>query len=252
MVFAAALVLAGCSGKTEPTPPAQPSPSSPASGVDQEGCPAPGDGLPTGYLPVGGALEGDLRGDGSAARALILGDEERPLRCRYFLVVEPVQGPGSHAPIEAAESLPNDVPSLLRAVEIDGDPGLEAVVDFGGPRHPHRSGQVFTFEEGSLVAMRVEPAQAGGIPPVIVPLGGEFAAGVDCAGEAGAIVVTVGELAEGGTDDRHFDITRTFYRAQGDRFVAIRRDTYRVPVGTEELRWPELADDPFRSCPGAQ
>jgi hypothetical protein len=118
--------------------------------------------------------------------------------------------------------------------------------------HPNRTGQIFTFEGGSLAAMRVEPARLEGIPPILFPLGGEFAAGVDCAGEPGAIVVTSGGLAEGGTDDRHFDVTRTFYRAQGGRFVESRRETHTIEVGTERDRWPELADDPFRSCSGTK
>jgi hypothetical protein len=147
--------------------------------------------------------------------------------------------------------LPYEVPSLALAAEIDGQPGLEIVVDFGGPMHPHRTGQIFTFERGSLAAMRVEPARFEGIPPILFPLGGEFAAGVDCAGEPGAIVVTSGDLAGGGADDRHFDVTRIFYKARGGRFVERLREAHTIEVGTERERWPELADDPFRSCSGA-
>jgi hypothetical protein len=262
------LVLAGCGGQTTATPAAQTtatpaaqstetragsSPSPTAPSVD--GCPVPdeeAEGLPASYRPVGDSLEGDFRGDGSSTRALILGDEERPLRCRYFLAVGYPEGTRSYAPIEAAESLPYDVPSLLMAVEIDGQHGLEVVVDFGGPMHPHRTGQVFTYEGAALVATRIEPAQLEGIPPILFPLGGEFAAGVDCAAEPGAIVLTVGGLADGGTDDSHYDVTRTFYRAEGGRFVETRRETYTIEVGTEGERWPELADDPFRSCSGAK
>jgi hypothetical protein len=268
-ILVATMVMAACGGQTTTTPAARTttspsaqttetrverSPSPPAPSVDS-GCPAHDEepeGLPASYRPVGDSLEGDLRGDGRSTRALILGDEERPLRCRYFLVVGYPEGAASYAPIEAAKSLPYDVPSLLMAVEIDGQSGLEVVVDFGGPMHPHRTGQVFTFEGAALVATRFEPAQLDGIPPILFPLGGEFAAGVDCAGEPGAIVVTLGDLAEGGTDDRHFEVTRTFYRAEGGRFVETRRETHTIEVGTEGERWPELADDPFRSCSGAK
>jgi hypothetical protein len=61
--------------------------------------------------------------------------------------------------------------------------------------------------------------------------------------------VTSGDLAEGGTDDSHYEVTRTFYRAEGGLFVEIRQEMHTVEVGTERERWPELADDPFRSCP---
>jgi hypothetical protein len=268
-ILVATMVTAACGGQTTATPAAQTtaspaaqttetragrSPSPTAPSIDG-GCPAPDEepeGLPASYRPVGDSLEGDLRGDGRSTRAMILGDEERPLRCRYFLAVGYPEGTASYAPIEAAKSLPYDIPSLLMAVEIDGQPGLEVVVDLGGPMHPHRTGQVFTFEGPALVATRIEPAQLEGIPPILFPLGGEFAAGVDCAAEPGAIVLTVGGLAEGGTDDSHYDVTRTFYRAEGGRFVETRRETHTIEVGTERERWPELADDPFRSCSGAK
>ena len=258
-ILVVTMITAACGGQTTAGPAAQttasPAAQTTEAQADDGGCPAPDEepeGLPSSYRPVGDSLEGDLRGDGSSTRALILGDEERPLGCRYFLAVGYPEDTASYAPIEAAESLPYDVPSLLMAVEIDGQPGLEVVVDFGGPRHPHRTGQVFTFEGSALVAARIEPAQLEGIPPILFPLGGEFAAGVDCAAEPGAIVLTVGGLAEGGTDDSHYDVTRTFYRAEGGRFVESRRETHTIEVGTEGARWPELADDPFRSCSGAK
>jgi hypothetical protein len=219
------------------------------------GCPVleeQGD-LPESYLPLGKPLGGDMTGDGTADRATILGDEERPPRCRYFLRVEDPEGADSHAPIEGfsirVRDLP-DVPALLMAVEIDGEPGLEVVVDFGGPMHPHRSGQIFTFDGGSLVAMRTERPQFEGGIPIFFPLHGEDPASVDCAGEPGTIVVTTGSFADGGNDDRHYDITRTFYRASGALFVETDRESYTVEVGSEVQRWPEVADDPFRSCPG--
>ena len=252
-MLVAALVLAGCGGQSTAEPAGQSTDTSPTAPRLDDGCPVPGEepeDLPAGYQQVGDSIEGDLRGDGRPTRAVMLGDEERPLRCRYFLAVGDPEDTAAYAPAEAAETMPYDLPSLLEAVEIDGEPGLEVVVDFGGPMHPHRSGQIFTFEGQSLVAMRVEPARYEGIPPILFPLGGEFAAGVDCTGEAGAIVVTSGALAEGGADDRHLDVTRTYYRAQSGRFVESRREKHTIAVGTERDRWPELADDPFRSCSG--
>jgi len=220
-------------------------------------CPAleGGGDLPESYRPPGESLNGDVTGDGRADRVSIVGDEDRPPRCQYFLRVEDPEDADSLAPIEGFISrYPgglHDVPALLMAVEIDGQPGLEVVVDFGGPMHPHRSGQIFTFDVGSLVAMRTEPPYFEGGIPIIFPLPpGEFPGGVDCAGDSGAIVVTFGYLADGGSDDSHYDVTRIFYRAQGALFVEIRREMHTVEVGTEQERWPELADPPFRSCPG--
>src|ERR671918_1291 len=150
-VLSAAMAMAACGGTGAWTP------AAPASDQGEEG------GLPPRYRPLGNALEGDLRGDPGMSRATILGDPERPPRCRYFLAVEDPKDASSYARIEGSSSLPHDVPSLLMAVEIDGERGLEVVVDFGGPMHPHRTGQIFTFDEGSFVAMRTErPRFEGG------------------------------------------------------------------------------------------
>jgi Tol biopolymer transport system component len=222
---------------------ATPSPLAPSSECPELDEESPD--LPDSYRHVGKPLGGDVTGDGGNDRASILGNEDAPPRCRYFVAVESEDGV-ILAPITPIDWMP-DVPSLLMGAEIDGEAGLELVVDFGGPMHPHRTGQVFSFEDGSLVQMRTERSEVGF--PMLFPLGGEFAAGVDC-GEPGTIVVTVGDLADGGRDDRHFDVTRTFYRAEGAVFVETRKENHTVEVGTEDERWPELAEDPFRSCPG--
>src|SRR5919106_32728 len=109
--------------------------------------------------------------------------------------------PPSYRPLgNALEGDLRGDPGMSRAT-IDGERGLEIVVDFGGPMHPHRSGQIFTFDEGSFVAMRTERPQFEEGRPILFPLHGEFAGGVDCTGKSGAIVVTTGDLAEGGADD---------------------------------------------------
>jgi len=230
-----------------PTVTTSPSPST---------CPWPGvivpgdlDTRPEEYRPIGLASSGDVLGDGRDARIQIYGDPAQPARCRYVLVVDH-PGIGYLAPIRSFDWLP-DEPSILMTAEIDGQPGVEVVIDIGGPGHPHRSGQVFTYEpggptgEGSMVPMQL-PSPPG-IPGILFPLGGEFAAGVDCVAEPGTIVVTVGDLAPGG--DTHYDVTRTLYVAEQGSFVEVSSESFTVPVGEEDERWPELADDPFRSCP---
>jgi hypothetical protein len=232
-----------------PTVTASPSPS-----PSEDRCPGDTDlggmDAPEGYRPVGPVGGGDVLGDGRAARARVFEDPTRPLRCRFILVVEHPSGVVYLAPIRSFQWLP-DVPSILPSVEIDGESGVELVIDIGGPGHPHRSGQVFTYEpsgvpggRGAVVPMRLNPPQGH---PVLFPLGGEFAAGVDCVPEPGTIVVTVGDLAPGG--DTHYDVTRTLYVAEQGSFVEVSSESFTVPVGEEDERWPELADDPFRSCP---
>jgi hypothetical protein len=189
-------------------------------------------------------------GDGRAARIQVYEDPARPLRCRYLLVVEHPEWATFYAQIRMFP-WQFDEPSLLMTAEIDGQPGVEIVLDIGGPGHPHRSGQVFTFEpggptgEGAVVPMELNPSP--GAPATLFPLGGEFAAGVDCVPEPGTIVVTVGDLAPG--VDTHYDVIRTLYVAEQGTFVEVSSESSTVPVGEEDERWPELADDPFRSCP---
>jgi hypothetical protein len=87
------------------------------------------------------------------------------------------------------------------------------------------------------------------LPQDIFPLEDEFPAGVNCAGKPGTIVATFGGLARHGTDDRHFDLTRSLYRAVETRFEIVRRRRFRVGIhGEAERRWPELGGRPFVSC----
>src|SRR5918992_1740894 len=131
-VLGAAMVMVACGGTSGGTPAAKPSA---APGIDGGclGSDQAAEGLPPSYRRVGDTIKGDLRSDGTANRAAILGDPEPPPRCRYFLAVEDQEASGSYAPIEAASSLSHDILSLLMVLEIDGEPGLEVVVDFGGP-----------------------------------------------------------------------------------------------------------------------
>ncbi|MGH2724335.1 MAG: hypothetical protein ACRDI0_08735 [Actinomycetota bacterium] len=250
LALARAFNLGSTSPADDPVvgPTVTPSPADAASA-----CPAiEGQDLPPSYQPVGPVAEADITGGGRSV-IVIRGDKERPPRCRYVLQATQDGGPVYRAFIGAVP-WPPEPPSILLSAEIDGQPGAEVVVEFGGPGHPHRTGQVFTFEPGpsrlatgTLVQMRLQPPQ----PPEaegLVPLSGEFAAGVDCTGP-GTIVVTSGDLAQGGADDSHFDVTRTFYRAVDGTFVVTGTESHVVEVGTEAERWPELADDPFRSCP---
>lgn len=224
-------------------------PTSPSA--DPIGCPTDGDPLPGSYRPSDPQIEEDAGGlgEGRLARPRIYEDDARPLRCRYLLVVPAPDGDILYSAVPEARWLPGlpGAPTVLMSAEIDGQPGQEVVVAFGGPGHPHRTGVVFTLEGERLRAMRVAGARVSIYPTAAVPLSGEFAVGIDCAGEPGTIVTTSGAFASGG--DLHYDITRTFHRARGTVFEEIDRETFTVDVGTEGERWPETADDPFRSCP---
>jgi hypothetical protein len=230
-----------------PTVTSSPSPTGkPCPNVFSIGRPG---GFPAGYRTLPPVGHGDVLGDGMTAVIRVGWNRNLPLGCSVLLMVR-------HPNLTSVTSVPMfrwlpDPPRFLMTAEIDGQPGVEIVLDLGGPGHPHRSGQVFTFEpkpggrlHGSLVNMKREPSP--GSPGILLPLGGEFAAGVDCVAE-GTVVVTAGGLAAGG-DTRH-DISRTLYVAEQGTFVEVSSEHFNVPVGEEDERWPELADNPFRSCP---
>jgi hypothetical protein len=198
------------------------------------------------YRTYGKTLAGDVDDDGTVDRVSVRIDPRRPPRCRHLLVVEtrtepvvmlvePVPWPGSD-------------PRLKLLAQIDGRGGLDAAVALS-PAAVYRPGAVFTMHDGVLGRMRREVGAK--LPDDLFPFTDEFPAGVDCAGKPGAIVVTIGNLAKQGRDDRHWDITRSFYRAVGFRFELVRDRRFRVEVGPEaKRRWPELRGDPFADCPG--
>jgi hypothetical protein len=193
---------------------------------------------------IEGTLLGDVDGDGTPDRVTLRGDDRRPAACRHLLVVEirSVTIAAAVAPLP----WPVTDPRLLLLAEIDGRAGLEPVVALS-PAAVYRPGAVFTLRGGELERMRLE----GRRPADVFPFYDEFPAGVDCAGEAGAIVVTSGGLADRGRDDRHWALTRARYRAAGTRFALVGSEAHRVEVGPEaKRRWPEVRGDPFLSCEG--
>ena len=176
-------------------------------------------------------LSGDVDGDGDVDRVELCGRE---------LVVEGIAG----AEIEPLD-WPGTNPELLLLAEIDGQPGLETVVEMS-PANVYEPGAVFTVRDAELRRMTFE----GGGVAELVPLDDEFPAGVDCAGRPGRIVVTSGDLARG--TDRFWRISRSVLEASGTRFERVRRTWFRVRVGPgAERRWPELGGHSLRSCPDA-
>jgi len=191
----------------------------------------------------GKELVGDVDGDDREDRASLRADEARPAPCRSVLVVESAAGDASVAPVTPLP-WPGTDPDLLLLAEIDGRSGVEPVIALS-PAAVYQPGAVFTMGDGRLTRMRLLGTDADDL----FPFYDEFPAGVDCAPEPGAIVVTFGHLADRGEDDRHWDITRSVYRAAGSRFEPVRDEEFRVEVGPEaEQRWPEIRGDPFLSC----
>jgi hypothetical protein len=244
-----AVLLLGC-GTSETAVPAQPTsteatsepsttPSAPPCSEGTGGQSDP----PAAYETKGKELVGDVDWDGEGDRVTLRVDETRPESCRYLLVVELAAG-SAVAPVTPLD-WPGTNPELVLLAQIDGRSGLEPAIALS-PMNVYEPGAIFTMRDGELARLRLGGRSHG----ELFPFDDEFPAGVDCAGEPGAIVVTFGGLADGGKDDRYWDIRRSFYRAADARFEPVRTDEFRVKVGRETPeQWPELRGDPFPSCP---
>jgi hypothetical protein len=249
----ATFLILGCgnSDTSAPAPPSNSPAATPAATTTTPSSPtcegvehAESDLLGT-YRTKGKELAGDLDGDGKAERVTLRADETRPARCRYLVVVEFPTGRAIAAPVKPLE-WPGTDPKLLLLAEIDGRAGVEPVIALS-PAAVYRPGAVFTLRDETLLRMRLQGVEPG----ELFPFYDEFPAGVDCAGERGTIVVTFGDLAEKGRDDRHWDITRSVYRAAGGLFELVGEQEFRIEVGPEaQQRWPEIGGDPFPTCLG--
>lgn len=195
------------------------------------------------YQVKGKELRGDVDADGTEDRVTLRVAEVTERSCRYLLVVEPPAGDEATAPVDPLP-WPGTDPKLLLLAEIDGRRGVEPVVALS-PLAVYRPGLVFTMRDSELAQMRLEEEGVMGL----FPFYDEFPSGVDCAGEPGTIVVTLGRLK--GADDSHWHVTRTVYRMAGISFEPVGAERLTMEVGPEaERRWPEIGDDPFRTCAG--
>jgi hypothetical protein len=244
---AAAALLVGCSG-ADTAAPTSSGPISDRAATTTRDLPTcerieGGESDLAAYQVKGKELSGDVDGDGTEDRVTLRVAETTERSCRFLLVVELPAGDAPTAPVDPLP-WPGTDPKLLLLAEIDGRRGVEPVVALS-PRAVYRPGLVFTMRDGELAQMRLEEEGVMGL----FPFYDEFPAGVDCAEEPGTIVVTLGRLQ--GADDSRWHVTRTVYRVAGTNFEPIGDERLTLEVGPEaEQRWPEIGDDPFRTCAG--
>jgi hypothetical protein len=247
-VLAAFLWLVACeSGEPLPRRP----PQERSTPMQADTCVGVSEGMadfPADFQAMGRGLVGDVDDDGRPDRVTLRESPRRPEACRRVVVVEPAVGEFMAARLEPLD-WPSTDPKLLLLADIDGRPGLEPVVALS-PGAVFRPGAVFTVSDGDLVRMRLGGDDSGSLPNLF-PFYDEFPTGVDCTESSGEIVVTVSQFAPQGNDSV-FGITRTFYRPDRATFRPADRKEFEVNCCNEESkqRWPETADDPFRSCPG--
>jgi hypothetical protein len=191
-----------------------------------------------------GTLNADVDGDGESDEVSLAIDEDAAdLECRFFLVVETVEG--AHSVTIDQEGLATELqaPSLVTAAQVDAAGGLEVVVRLLGGASTDFSG-VFTYTGDELRRVSVEGGPSGDL----FPSGGTVAhvEGSDCAD--GGLVVISEALANGPPGS--YEVTRRFFEPADDE-LQIRRDlTEKLSLEEAELsQLPEFRSPPFGSCP---
>lgn len=192
---------------------------------------------------IGGALQGDVDGDGSPDDVSLAFDDRGALGCQAFLVVED-SGESAVLAIESfdrAFGLPQ--PRLNRLAEVDRAPGSEVAVDLVAGASTQFVG-LFTMTGGELARVEVPgdefPADD------LFPYGGSVGhvEASDCAGAPGTIVIST---ATPKGDD--YQVTRRFFRFKGSTPRVEPSSTERDRVAFEELgRFPEYRSSPFGGC----
>ena len=203
---------------------------------------------PGDFHPVGKELRGDVDGDGRRDRVRQYVSSDRPKRCNRLVVVRTASRDVMTARIKPV-GWPSTDPKLRILAAIDGRRGLEIVVSLSPPPAVYRPGSVYAVIQEHLALMRVSRERRQNAH--LLPFYDEFPAGVDCAHNFGEIVETRSIFAPGGNDSV-YRIIRTVYRARGERFLPITKESLVVDCcdGTVAERWPETRDRPFRTCAG--
>ncbi|MDQ4064475.1 MAG: hypothetical protein M3161_00320 [Actinomycetota bacterium] len=241
-----ALVVAACTGGTE-SPPVEPARvvSEDDDCPDQREIVTDGDHLAS-------EASADVDGDGTEDEIYLVRDDAAPEDCRAFLVVatqgedarvvsEPVWRRGSRATVPE--------PRIHSVVQIDGEPGIEIVVDEAAGASTRFAG-AFTFDGDALE--RIAPAEPtefwSGAEEFLFPYGGSVGhiEGADCADQHD-VVVSVALPA--GPSANTYAIARRFFDLEGAELVE--RDLVRTVATADDVfeDFPEFRASPFGSCP---
>ncbi|HEX9375570.1 MAG TPA: hypothetical protein VGB19_04935 [Actinomycetota bacterium] len=183
---------------------------------------------------VGEPLRGDVDGDGSSDRVMLLRKGQPKGACRF--VVEAITGSGRSA-VSAQVDQSEPDPFLLGLAALRSEPGLQVVVkvDSGAAYYFFR---VFTWDPGSegLVPVTIQPPM--GPWSDLLASGsslGTGATGVSCRGGS-VVVTTVGKL------EGIVPIVMKSYRLAGSTLVLDPSRTRRFHVPAREItrRFPHL------------
>lgn len=244
------LGLVACSSSPEPaeetpTPQAPPSAPTPApspvpSPSDVAGCPNAAAVAGDASLRTGDPVSGDVDGDGSDDIVAVHFDPAGEPGCQAFVVAESASARLA-APLESWRSdLGLTEPTLNSLHEIDGDAGLEVVVNMGAGASTQFVG-IVTADDGVL--RQVHTDAPGPVGEGLFGFGGSVGhlEAVDCA-PAGGVVSSFAVPA-----GKQYRVERRFLVFEGTELVEESVEVERIPP--EELdRFPEYRASPFGGC----
>jgi hypothetical protein len=249
--LALALVAAACT-ETEVDPAPAPPPASPAPTSSAPACPNQDAVADNDELRSGGVLTGDVTGDDSEDRVSVRLDPEGRSGCEAFLVVESGNSvvAGSISGVGKEGGLIE--PSLNSLAEINGDNGLEVVINEAAGASTQFVG-VFTLEGEGFARVMVEGGEKElwtGATRGLFPFGGSVGhiEAVDCA--PAGIVVTSGTPAEGraALEKGIYSVVRRVLEVRGATLGSVDVVRGKVPIDELARRFPEFESSPFGSC----
>jgi hypothetical protein len=230
---------AGSTAATSPTVTPQPPPSAvpePPEAV----CPNQTAVVADESLQTEGAVAGDVDGDGTEEVVSIFFDPSGADGCQAFVVAHSGEEIVAAGPLESWSSdfgLP--MPTLNSLRDVDGEPGLEVVVNMGAGASTQFVG-IAALAEGAFSQVTSAAAgEAGGLFGVGGSVGHLEA--VDCAPD-GRVVASFAAPA----GDR-YRVERRFLVFSGTELVEDAVEVSRVPLG-QINDFPEYASSPFGSC----
>lgn len=244
------VVFAACStspdddvdaSRTAPAHPSVTSTAPVASPADE--CPNEEAAVADPSLRTDEPASGDLDGDGDAESVAVHFDPSGDAGCQGFVVAESADGTIA-APLETWRTdfgLP--APTLDTLREVDGEPGLEVVVNMGMGASTQFVG-IVTAEGGVLHQVTAEPGD-NAVGEGLFGFGGSVGhvEAVDCA-PGGGIVSSFAT-----PDGSSYRVERRFLVFDGTRLVEDRVEVETAPL--EEIdRFPEYRKSPFGSCSG--
>ena len=244
------LLGAACSDDEEPTPDPTPTVS-----VSPEETPTP-DTTPseTGVTDcdnetealsgeANGSLIGDVDGDGNEDTVSVFVDESGDQGCQAFITIETGSGEGVAPIVQEGTTFEVGFPALAMLAEIDGEPGLDIVVNLIAGASTQFAG-VYTAHDGFPERLTFDvPTEFGDLFPTGGSVGHLEAS--DCVGP-GAITITTA-VPQG---DR-YKVTRSAYVVVDGKLTPQEegQSIEKVPLDDALDRFPEFQASPFGSCP---